>query len=131
MSTRYLLVTTMKPNAFLQICPSRAVLSRVGDKWTMLILTALEGGPARFGSIKRQLQGVSQKMLTQSLRAMERDGIAVRTLVDERPLRVDYHLTKRGQGLLAIAKELKAWAEANLKAIERSNERFDKAQQRH
>jgi DNA-binding HxlR family transcriptional regulator len=120
----------MKPNAFIQICPSRAVLSRVGDKWSLLILAALTGGPMRFGQIKRKLQGVSQKMLSQCLRAMERDGIVTRTLFDERPLRVDYELTKRGQSLLSIAKRLKDWAETHLHAIERSNEKFDKSRKR-
>ena len=113
------------PDAFVSICPSRMVLSRIGDKWTMLALVTLAAGPVRFGALRRRLQGVSQKMLSQTLRNLERDGVVSRTVATERPLRVDYELTARGRTLLPLAAALKTWAEQNLKDIERSNARFD------
>lgn len=113
------------PDAFVSICPSRLVLSRIGEKWTMLALVTLAGGPVRFGGLRRRLQGVSQKMLSQTLRNLERDGIVSRMVATERPLRVDYELTARGRTLLPLTMALKTWAEENLKEIERSNKRFD------
>lgn len=113
------------PDAFVSLCPSRLVLSRIGEKWTMLALVTLAGGPVRFGGLRRRLQGVSQEMLSQTLRNLERDGIVSRTVATERPLRVDYELTARGRTLLPLATALKTWAEQNLKEVERSNARFD------
>lgn len=114
------------PDAFVSICPSRVVLSRIGEKWTMLALVSLASGPVRFGGLRRRLQGISQKMLSQTLRNLERDGVVSRTVATERPLRVDYELTARGRTLLPLATSLKTWAEQNLKEIERSNARFDR-----
>jgi DNA-binding HxlR family transcriptional regulator len=105
------------PNAFLQACPSRAVLARVGEKWSMLALVCLAGGPVRFGSLRRTVEGVSQKMLTQTLRNLEHDGLVSRRLYDEMPLRVEYELTALGKSLLPIVVELKKWAEQNLPLI--------------
>ena len=79
----------LPPDAFLKVCPSRTVLARVGQKWTVLTMVALQDSALRFGDIRRRLEGVSQKVLTQTLRAMERDGLIERRLYDERPLRVD------------------------------------------
>jgi DNA-binding HxlR family transcriptional regulator len=114
------------PDAFLAQCPSRAVLARVGEKWTTLALVALEPGAARFGALKRRLEGVSQKMLTQTLRALERDGLIVRRAYDEMPLRVEYAVTARGRELVALAMQLKRWAERRLPEIERANAAYDR-----
>lgn len=115
-----------KPDAFARICPSRAVLARVGEKWSMLALAALEGGPVRFGDLRRRLEGVSQKVLSQTLRGLERDGLLVRDVYDERLPRVEYRLAERGRTLLPWVAGLKAWAEENLKDIERANAAFDR-----
>ena len=114
-----------EPDAFLAACPSRALLSRLGEKWSMLIVVALEDGEVRFGALRRRLEGVSQKMLTQNLRSLERDGLVVRRLHDERPLRVGYALTPAGRSLLPHVHALKRWAEAHLAPVERSNADFD------
>lgn len=116
----------LPPDAFLKVCPSRAVLARVGQKWTVLTMVALQETPMRFGNIRRRLQGVSQKMLTQTLRAMERDGLIERSLYDERPLRVEYALSPLGRTLLPLVVALKTWAEDALKTIEAHNRDFDR-----
>lgn len=115
----------LPPDAFLQVCPSRAVLQRIGQKWTVLAMVALQASPQRFGDLLRRLEGVSQKMLTQTLRAMERDGLIGRIEYDERPVRVDYALTALGFSLLPIVLSLKTWAEAQLHVIEASNRAYD------
>lgn len=109
-------LTTVSPDAFLKACPSRALLARVAEKWTLLVLVALEDGPTRFGALRRRVEGVSQKMLTQTLRGLERDGLITRHLYDEMPLRVEYELTAPGRELLPLAAQLKRWAEANYTA---------------
>ena len=121
----------VKPDAFLARCPSRPLLARVGDKWTMLVLVALARGDTRFGELRRRLEGISQKSLTQALRNLERDGLVERTVFTGRPLRVDYALTERGASLILIVEAMKRWAEQNLKDVERTNARFDtKARER-
>ena len=102
------------PDAFLKACPSRALLARIAEKWAPLVLVALEEGPMRFGARRRRVEGVSQKMLTQTLRALERDGLVTRRLHDEMPLRMEYVLTTRGRSLMPLAAQLKQWAEKNL-----------------
>lgn len=115
------------PDAFVAACPSRGLVARLGEKWAMLALTALADGPVRFGALKRRLEGISAKMLGQTLRSLERDGLVARTLRDARPIAVDYRLTARGRDLLPLARALKDWAEANLHAIEADNARYDAA----
>jgi DNA-binding HxlR family transcriptional regulator len=105
------------PNAFLKACPSQAVLARIGEKWAALVIVALAEGPLRFGALMRRLDGVSQKMLTQTLRSLENDGLLTRTLYDEMPLRVEYSLTPLGRSLVPHLAALKAWAEDNLHQI--------------
>lgn len=116
-----------KPDAFVRICPSRPVLARIGEKWATLALVALANGPVRFGDLRRRLEGVSQKVLTQTLRGLERDGLVVRDVYDERRPRVEYRLAERGRALLPWVAGLKAWAEENLQEIERSNAAFDRS----
>ncbi len=113
-------------DAFRSACPSRAVLSRLADKWSMLILAALSADAVRFGALRRRLEGISQKMLSQTLRNLERDGIVVRKVFPGRPLRVEYELTARGRSVLPLAQMLKAWAETHMKELKRSNAAFDR-----
>jgi DNA-binding HxlR family transcriptional regulator len=108
----------IKPDAFLSACPSRQILARVGEKWSLLALASLEQGPKRFGEIGRTIEGVSQKMLTQSLRNLEQDGLVKRKVYDEMPLRVEYSLTPMGREITSIVMQLKLFVEKNLNTIQ-------------
>jgi DNA-binding HxlR family transcriptional regulator len=101
------------------------VLSRVGDKWTVLVVSTLGGGPKRFNELRKALGSISQRMLTLTLRALERDGLVTRTVTPSIPPRVDYELTKLGCSLLEPVSELGAWARRNRSAIATARERFD------
>ncbi|MEM9103561.1 MAG: helix-turn-helix domain-containing protein [Pseudomonadota bacterium] len=115
----------VKPDAFIAICPSRVILARLGEKWSMLILVALMNQTLRFGALKKQLDGVSQKMLTQTLRHLERDGMVERTFYNEMPLRVEYSLTPMGKELAEHVKTLKQWAEKYVFEIEARQKEYD------
>lgn len=115
----------VSPEAFLAACPSRAVLGRIGEKWTLMVVVALAPGARRFGHLQRQLEGVSQKVLTRSLRNLERDGFVRRRDYGEIPRRVEYNLTPLGRSFLPLAQTLKQWAEEHLLEIEANAERFD------
>ena len=106
-----------EPDAFLRACPSRDIMARLGEKWTMLVIVALEEGPVRFGDLLRRVEGVSQKMLTKTLRNLEGDGLVARTVYEEMPLRVEYMLTSLGRDLLPLIRAIKQWAEANMDRI--------------
>jgi DNA-binding HxlR family transcriptional regulator len=102
------------------------IIGRVADKWTMLVLEVLEEhGEQRFTAIGRQVEGISQKMLTQTLRRMERDGLIVRTIHPVIPPRVEYRLTEMGHSLGDAFCGVWRWAEANLQGIEQARARFD------
>lgn len=118
------------PDAFVHICPSRDVLARLGERWTSLALVALKDGPMRFGALSRKIEGISRKMLSRTLRSLERDGLLTRTVRDLRPFSVEYGLTPRAADLVPIVLALKRWAEANLHAIEACNAAFDGASDR-
>ncbi len=102
-----------------------AVLARVGDKWTVLIVALLGDGPKRFNEIKRMVGGISQRMLTLTLRGLERDGLVTRTVFATVPPRVDYELTPLGRSLWEPVEALGAWARGNIGEIEAARERFD------
>ena len=107
------------PNVYAAICPSREVLALIGEKWVALVIGALNGRVLRFGELKRVCEGVSQKMLTQTLRKLERDGLVVRqSYSDELVLRVEYQLSELGQSLVPVLAQTKQWAQDNLQAIE-------------
>ena len=91
-------------------CPSRQVLDRIGDRWTVLVVGSLDAGPRRFSQLARHVDGVSQKMLTQTLRGLERDGLVTRTVYPEIPPRVEYELTDLGRSLQAPLRGLEDWA---------------------
>ena len=107
--------------------PIREILDRVGDKWSLYIIATLNDGPLRFSEIKRRVNGISQRMLTLTLRSLERDGLLTRTVHDAAPVRVDYRLTAPGGSLLQPIGELLTWALANRRRIEKSRATFDKA----
>jgi DNA-binding HxlR family transcriptional regulator len=102
------------------------VLARVGDKWSVLVVMLLGGGPRRFNDIKRQVDGISQRMLTLTLRGLERDGFVRRTVTPVIPPRVDYELTPLGRSLAEPVQALGEWARANLAAIEAAREAYDR-----
>src|SRR5215510_3374052 len=106
------------------------VLARVGDKWTVLVVSALGDGPKRFNEIRRALGSISQRMLTLTLRGLERDGLVTRTVFPTIPPRVDYELTKLGRSLLKPVNGLGLWARQNRAAIEDARRRFDAAERR-
>ena len=107
-------------------CPSRQVLGRVADKWTMLVISALaEAEVLRFSQLRRRVQGVTQKMLTQTLRGLERDGLVSRTVYPTVPATVEYRLTPLGTSLASAVSVIKDWAYANIEQIERARERYD------
>jgi DNA-binding HxlR family transcriptional regulator len=101
------------------------VLSRVGDKWTVLVVWTLGGGSKRFNELRKALGSISQRMLTLTLRALERDGLVTRTVFPTIPPRVDYELTELGRSLLDPVSELGSWARKNRRAIENARHRFD------
>jgi DNA-binding HxlR family transcriptional regulator len=103
------------------------VLSRVGDKWTVLVVSELGNGPRRFNEIRRALGSISQRMLTLTLRGLERDGLVTRTVFPTIPPRVDYELTKLGRSLLEPVSGIGLWARQNRTAIQQARERFDAA----
>jgi len=114
-------------DAFLAGCPSRDLLDRISDKWVTLVLCALGGGPSgpgagasgepgplRYSELSRRLAGVSQKMLTQTLRSLERDGLLTRTVVPTVPVTVSYEMTALGLSLHQAVRVLKGWAETHM-----------------
>ena len=103
------------------------VLNRVGDKWSMLIVMMLSRGPMRFSELKRAIDGISQRMLTLSLRGLERDGLITRTVTPTIPPRVDYELTELGISLREPVKALGDWAIEHIGCIRAAQERFDAA----
>jgi DNA-binding HxlR family transcriptional regulator len=118
------------PNAdvMCEICPSRRVLALIADKWTMLILPALQDGPRRNSELMRAVGGVSQKMLTQTLRELERNGLIERRDYGEVPPRVDYRLTALGRSLTEPIWALDRWAEQHFGQVEAARVAFDAAQ---
>ncbi len=101
------------------------VLARVGDKWSVLVVTRLGDGPVRFNELRRSIGGISQRMLTLTLRGLERDGLITRTVFPTIPPRVDYALTALGRDLLIPVSALGEWATRNQGKIARARERFD------
>lgn len=102
-----------------------SVLARVGDKWSVLVIMLLQGGPRRFNELKRMINGISQRMLTLTLRGLERDGLVTRTVYPTIPPRVDYALTDLGRSLAGPVKALGDWAFANMTDIEQARRAFD------
>ena len=102
-----------------------SVLSRVGDKWSVFVIMMLSDGPKRFNELKRMINGISQRMLTLTLRGLERDGLVTRTVFPTIPPKVEYELTKLGRSLLEPVSGIGLWARQNRKAIEDARQRFD------
>lgn len=103
-----------------------SILARVGDKWSVFVIMMLGDGPRRFNEIKRMIGGISQRMLTLTLRGLERDGLVTRTVFPTIPPRVDYELTDLGRGLTQPVQALGGWAMAHQAEIEDARARFDR-----
>jgi DNA-binding HxlR family transcriptional regulator len=112
-------------NVFDLSCPSRRVLDRVGNKWTLLVVECLQEGSHRFSELRRRIGGVSQKVLTQTLRTMERDGLVTRTVYAEVPPRVEYALTELGNTLITAVDPIARWAEEHIAAIDAAQRDYD------
>jgi DNA-binding HxlR family transcriptional regulator len=97
-----------------EACPTRQIVNQIGDRWSMLVLYALEGGTLRFAELRRAVEGVTQKMLTHTLRLLERDGLVRREVFATVPLCVDYSLTRLGRGLSVRIAGIREWAYANM-----------------
>ncbi|WP_077801674.1 helix-turn-helix domain-containing protein [Streptomyces sp. JHA26] len=128
-------------DAFLAMCPSRQLLERISDKWVALVLAALGGdGPRpgqstagepramRFSELSRRISGVSQKMLTQTLRALERDGMVTRTVTPTVPVTVTYELTALGHSLQGVMRGIKEWAEGHMEEVLTHRHEYDHRQ---
>ena len=112
-------------NVFNDQCPTRLVLARIADKWTVMIVLRLSQKRLRFGELRREIPGISQKMLTQTLRALERDGLVVRTVYAEVPPRVEYSLTGLGKTLVGILTQIRDWSETHIEAVLAAQKAFD------
>lgn len=108
-------------------CPVRDVLDRIGDKWSVLILKNLEEGPRRFGALKRMIGDISQRMLTQTLRDLQRDGLIQRTVYPTVPPSVDYRLTRLGQSLMDPLEHLVQWSDRNHAKVRKARMAFDQS----
>lgn len=111
-------------NPYVADCPSRRLLDRIGDRWTVLIIGALDDGPRRFSSLADHVEGISQKMLTQTLRALEKDGLVTRTVYPVVPPRVEYELTELGRSLQGPLRALEEWATAHMSEVSENNESY-------
>ncbi|WP_191984084.1 winged helix-turn-helix transcriptional regulator [Amycolatopsis eburnea] len=112
-------------DVYLRNCPCRDVLDLLANKWTALVLGALARGPHRFGELRRAVDGISQKMLTQNLRQLERDGFVTRTVYPTTPPTVEYALTEMGAEVGAHLIALSAWSQANFDRIRSAREEYD------
>lgn len=115
----------MQADPFNRNCGSRKVLDRIGDRWSVLVVLTLADGDKRYGELAERVDGISQKMLTQTVRAMERDGLLIRTVHPVIPPRVEYRLTELGGSLAEAFCGVWVWAARNLDHIEASREAFD------
>ena len=117
--------TTPVWNVMLATCPSRTSLAKIANKWTAMIVIALSDGPLRFGTIRERVQGISGKVLAETLRDLERDGLVTRTAYDEMPLRVEYELTELGQTLREPLTALGMWAEHHIEQVLDARDAYD------
>lgn len=115
-------------DAFNAACPARAILASVANKWTVLVLSVLTEDTTRFNELRRRVQGVTQKVLTQTLRDLERLGLVSRKIYAEVPPRVEYSLTPLGHSLVKVIDGIKAWTESHAPDVMQAQQRFDRLQ---
>ncbi|MFE7074660.1 winged helix-turn-helix transcriptional regulator [Streptomyces sp. NPDC057620] len=112
-------------------CGIRDVLDRIGDKWSVLVIVELAGGPRRFRELQRAVEGISQRMLTLTVRRLERDGLVLRTVYPTVPAQVDYRLTGTGADLTHLVKALADWSLAHRAAIAEARQSYDRTHPDH
>lgn len=117
--------TSLEWNVFNENCPTRLVLDRIADKWSVLAICSLEEKTKRFSELQREIGGISQKMLTQTLRGLERDGLVIRTVYPTIPPKVEYTLTELGRTLVKLVVGIKIWSEANIEEIMNAQNYYD------
>ena len=118
------------PNAYAATCPTRLVLDRVADKWAVLILALLDDEPVRFNGLRRLTEGISQKMLSQTLKSLERDGLVSRKAIPTVPVTVEYSITPLGKTLSATVDGLRVWAETHIDKVLKAQRQYDAGLQR-
>ncbi len=112
-------------NAYATSCPTRLVLDRIADKWAVLVLGLLANGPVRFNQLRRQIEGISQKMLSQTLKSLERDGLVSRKVTPTVPVTVEYSITPLGETLSATVDGLRIWAETHIEKVLVAQQLYD------
>jgi DNA-binding HxlR family transcriptional regulator len=113
------------PNPYESDCPTRMILDRIGDKWAVLVLGLLDGEPQRFNQLRRSIEGLSQKMLSQTLKSLERDGLVHRRAFATVPVTVEYSITPLGRTLGATLEALRLWAETHIGDVLAAQKRYD------
>jgi DNA-binding HxlR family transcriptional regulator len=116
-------------DAYQTECPTRLVLNRIADKWAVLVLGLLESETKRFSALQREIGGISQKMLTQTLRGLERDGLIARTIYPTVPPKVEYTITPLGKTLVGLLAALRVWSEKHIEEVQQAQNNYDKAEQ--
>ncbi|MES9603007.1 MULTISPECIES: winged helix-turn-helix transcriptional regulator [Actinomadura] len=111
--------------AYMDGCPTHQLMGIIGNKWSMLVLTELARGTRRYAEVSRALPGVSAKMLTQTLRSLERDGLVARSVTPSVPVQVEYTLTLLGERIVPLLTSIKEWAGRHIDEINASRERYD------
>ena len=124
MSHRHLLETTRAWDVFDSNCPTRQVLDCIADKWTVLVIRRLADGTLRFAQLRRAVDGISQKVLTNTLRELERDGIVTRRIYASVPPKVEYSLTPLGRSLCSLVAGICSWAEANIEQVQAARKTY-------
>ncbi len=113
------------PDPYAAGCPTRMLLDRIGDKWMVLTLSLIRDKPRRFNALRRDIEGVTQKMLSQTLKQMERDGLITRTVLPTTPVSVEYAITPLGRTLAAVLDKLQLWARDHIADVLTARRRYD------
>ena len=113
------------PDPYAAACPTRLLLDRIGDKWSVLVLGLVREKPRRFNALRRDIEGVTQKMLAQTLRALERDGLITRAVLPTAPVAVEYAITPLGRTLADVLDDLQGWARVNIPSVLDAQRRYD------
>ncbi len=114
-----------RPDPYAARCPTRLLLDRIGDKWTVLVLGLIRDEPQRFNALRRTVEGLTQKMLSQTLKALERDGLITRTVIPTTPVSVQYAITPLGRTLAATLDGLTSWAREHISDVANAQRRYD------
>ena len=120
-------MTQKIPNIYDPNCPTRLILDRIADKWTVLIIGQLQNGTMRFSELKRTIPGITQKVLTQTLKGLDRDGVITREVFATIPPKVEYTLTELGKSLIDVVDAIRLWAESNIGHILKAQGKYDTA----